>query len=218
MKRSEIKSRIRDAIDDSSSGVFYTDDQLSDLIDEVQILLSAETKPIHRSVFVPIRDGGQFLYLPALAPDFMMATRVFSQSRNERLSTTSIDNLSSFHQKWPTVTGDPEFWFTVSWDIIGLFPRPTSGGGVLRIDYVAWPRELNDDSDSPEIAQASHDLIVLFGHYFGELKKWNAISASNVFLKIKQHMSLSDGRSNVGKIVHRIFDRTGPHNRSEINK
>ncbi len=218
MTRNDIKLRIRDQIDDhSSSGVFYTDDQLNDLVDEIQELFCAETKPIHRTVFIPVRPGGQLLYLPAFAPDLMQVLRVFSHTLRIKLEVTSIDNLSSFHQKWPTVTGDPEFWFTVSWDIIGLFPRPTAGG-LLRVDYRAWPRSLNDDSDSPEIELASHDLIALFGQYFGELKKWNAISASNAFVKAKAHGILSDARSNIGKIVHRSFDRTGPLNRSEYNK
>jgi hypothetical protein len=218
MNRNEIKARIRDQIDDhSEAGVFFTDDQLNDLVDEAQEILTAETKNIHRTVFVPLRPSSQFLYLPALAPDIMQVVRVFSQTLNVRLETTSIDNLSSYHQRWPTVTGDPEFWFTVSWDIIGLFPRPTAGG-LLRFDYLAWPRALNDDNDSPEIMIASHDVLALIGQYFGELKKWNALSATNAFSKIKGTSTLADGRSNLGKIVHRHFDRGGPFGKSEYNK
>src|SRR5262245_64723820 len=129
MNREEIKNRIVDRMNDSAdSPVFFTDDQLNDLVTEAQEFLIAETNSVHRSVFVPIRPGMQFVYLPALAPDFMMATRIWSQSRGIRLDTTSIDNLSQFHQRFWTVTGDPEMWYTVSWDIIGLFPRPTEGG------------------------------------------------------------------------------------------
>lgn len=219
MNKSEIKSRIRDQIDDhSTAGVFFTDVQLGELIDHIQEIIVGDTHSVHRSVFVPIRPGGQFLFLPAIAPDIMQIKRVFNQSLNQRLDTTSIDNLSSFHQKWPTVTGNPEMWFTVSWDIIGFFPRPVEGGGVLRIDYDAWPRQLLDDSDSPETELASHDLIALFGQYFGELKKWNPISAQNAFLKIQKHGMFADARSNVAKIIHRTMNRTGPHNRSEYQE
>ena len=220
MKRSEIKTRIKDKIDDlSDDGTFFTDAQLDELVDEAQELLCGETKSVHRTVFVPIRPGGQFLYLPAIAPDIMLPVRIFNNANDYRLQVTSINNLGSFHQKWPTVTGsDPQFWFTVSWDIIGLFPRPVAGAGTLRLDYVAWPRALNDDDDSPEIMQASHDALVLFGAYLGELKKWNAISAGNFFQQLKQHSMFADGRSNVGKIVHRTFNRTGPQNRSEYSQ
>jgi len=217
MKRSEIKSRIRDKLEDKSdTGVFYTDAQLDDLIAEAQELLVGETKSIHRTVTVPIRPGGQFIYLTSFAPDCMMPVRVWNSANTYRLQATSIDNLSSFHQKWTTVTGpDPQFWFTVSWDIIGLFPRPIAGSGVLKIDYLAWPRELNDDDDFPELMTASHDAIVILAAYLGELKKWNAISAGNFFQELKRHGMFADGRSNIGKIIHRTFNRTGPDNRSE---
>jgi hypothetical protein len=220
MNRGEIKSRIKDKIDDhSTDGVFYTDTQLDELIDEAQELLVGETKSVHRSVLVPVRPGGQFIYLPAVAPDLMLPIRIWNNANDYRLQATSINNLSSFHQKWPTVVGsDPQFWFTVSWDIVGLFPRPVAGSGTLRIDYIAWPRTLLDDEDSPEIMEASHDAIVLFAAYLGELKKWNALSAGNFFTMLKQHGTLADGRSNVGKIVHRSFNRTGPQNRSDYSQ
>lgn len=220
MNRNEIKARIKDKIDDhSDDGVFFTDTQLSDLVDEAQELLCGETKSIHRTVLAPIRPGGQFIYLPALAPDIMLPVRIWNNANGYRLEVTSINNLGTFHQKWPTVTGsDPQFWFTVSWDIIGLFPRPVAGSGTLRIDYVAWPRALNDDEDRPEIMEASHDALVLFGAYFGELKKWNAISAGNLFTQLQQHSTLADGRSNIGKIVHRTFNRTGPGLRSDYSQ
>lgn len=216
MNREEIKNRILDGINDNvDNPVFFTDDQLSDLIDEAAEFIVAETHSIHRTVHVPIRPGGQYLYLPALAPDFMQATRIFNNSLNVRLSTTSIDNLSQFHQRWPTVTGNPEFWFTVSWDIIGLFPRPVEGGGILRIDYLAWPRSLNDDSDIPELQSASHDAYHLFGAYMGELKKWDPQGARVIWERLAAHGVFASGRSAVQKIVHRHFNRTGPGARSD---
>ncbi len=216
MNRNELKLRIRDTIDDDPSGVFFSDDQLDALIDEVQEILVGETKSVHRTVTIPIRPGGQFLYLTSFAPDLMMPVRIWNNANNSRLQATSIDNLSTFHQKWPTVTGpDPQFWFTVSWDIVGIFPRPVTGSGTLRVDYLAWPRVLNDDEDAPEIMEASHDAIILLASYFGELKKWNAISAQNIFQQVQKHGVFADGRSNVGKIIFRTFNRTGPGNRSE---
>src|SRR5262249_24020982 len=108
--------------------------------------------------------------------------------------------------------------YTVSWDIIGLFPRPTEGGGVLRIDYNAWPRELLDDDDIPEIQQASHDAIVAFGAYLGELKKWDNEAPMIAWERFKTQGALTGGRSAVQKVVHRHFDRSGPNNRSEYQQ
>lgn len=220
MNRTEIKSRIKDKIDDKTdAGVFFTDTQLDELIDEAQELLTGETKSIHRSVLIPIRPGGQYIYLPAVAPDIMLPVRIWNNNNDYRLECTSISNLGTFHQKWPTVVGsDPQFWFTVSWDIVGLFPRPVAGSGTLRLDYVAWPRALNDDADSPEIMEASHDALVLFGAYFGELKKWNALSAGNFLQMLQQHSMFADGRSNIGRIMIRAFNRTGPGQRSDFSQ
>jgi hypothetical protein len=117
-----------------------------------------------------------------------------------------MEELDQFQQRWLDTAGDPEMWFSVSWDIIGVFPRPTSSGGMLRIDYFAWPEELSDNAAVPE--STTQDSIVLYGTYLGLLKQWDAPRAAQVFRRLQASAIFDKAKSGILRIGHRSFGRT----------
>lgn len=207
MNRLEIKQRILDGInDDSSDPVFFTDAQLNSLIDEAAEFVVAETRSLRRSSFLPLRAATTFYSLRSLAADIMLPYRVWSHANNSRLTVTSMEELDQFQQRWLDTTATPEMWFPVSWDLIGVFPRPTVGGGTLRIDYFAWPSALQDDSSVPE--STTQDALVLYGTYMGLLKQWDANRALSAFKRLQGHKLFDKAKSGILRIGHRSFGRT----------
>lgn len=209
MTRDEIKTRTLQAIGDNvDDPVFFTDDQINALVDEANEVLCEETGAIHRSALVPLRPGMRFIYTPSIAADIMAPTRVWDHSTGRRLTALSMDELDGVQERWSqTVGGPPQVWFPVSWDIFGIYPASASAGGVLRIDYQAWPRDLMDDDDRPEIPEATQDAIVLFTQYLGILKKWDSQNAMIAAKALQAHKSLAGARSGISKINFRTFQR-----------
>ena len=209
MTRAEIKSRIRDAINDPSS-VIFTDAQLNDLIEEATQILVSETRSLRKSIVVP-RRSGTLLYSTRTmgADELLLPYRIFSNSNTTKLAVTSMEELDRFQSQWMDTTGEPEFWFPVSWDLIGVWPSSSSSGGTLKIDYFAWPGTLDDDASKPELPLASVPSLVLYGEYMGLLKQWDAVRAASVFQRFKADAMLAKSRSGILKIGHRAYGRAG---------
>ena len=215
MNRSEIKKRILDGInDDADDPVFFTDAQLNALIDEASEFVQAETRGVRRSSFLPLRDSTTFYSLRNVASDVMLPYRIWSHANNSKLIVTSMEELDQFQQRWLDTTGDPEMWFSVSWDVIGIYPRPSSNGGVLRIDYFAWPEQLYDDDSVPE--STTQDSIVLYGTYLGLLKQWDVGKAQQAFKRLQSSAIFDKAKSGILRIGHRSFGRTNLDLQSSI--
>lgn len=209
MTRDELQQRILEGIqDDPDSPVFFSDEQLADLVNEAYEVLAEDSHAIKRTAFLPLREGAGFIYTHAISHDFMAPVRIWNHERNHRLTCLSMAELDALDTRWQVTTGQPEVWFPVSWDMFGLYPRPAEAGGVLRVDYIAWPRELMDGSDRPELPEATHDALTLYGQYLGCLKKWDDQSAMIPLKALQMHKAVATPRSGLSRISIRSFQRT----------
>jgi hypothetical protein len=175
MTRSELRARVLTLLNESSSApVFYSAAELNQVLDEAAEVVVEESQAIKRTVFVSLLDGTAYYSLRALGATLMAPWRIWAQGTGRRLTAVTMAQLDAEHATWPTVTGSPTAWFPVSWDLFGIFPRPAAGGGVLRIDALAWPRALAQDDDEPELLDGDHEALVLYGAYDGAAKRWDA--------------------------------------------
>ena len=208
MTREEIQARILEAIgDDPDDPVFFSDEQLNNLVDEAMEVLVEDIRAVRRQAVIPLKEGIGFIYTPTIDPDFMAPLRVWNHTNSMRLTCLSMAELDTFHIRWQETTATPELWFPVSWDMFGIYPRPAAAEGVLRIDYLAWPRSLMDDGDRPEIPEATHDALVLYGQYMGCLKKWDAQSAMIPLKALQLHREIGKARSGINRISVRSMQR-----------
>ncbi|MBI3937139.1 MAG: hypothetical protein HY323_09195 [Betaproteobacteria bacterium] len=177
MIRSEIRARILHGLNepDVANPVFWSATELNQVIDEAMEVLAEETAAIKRTTYVPLEAAWTYYSLRGLAPDLMVPWRLWVVSQERRLTPVTMEELDRFHREWITVTGDPWHWFPLSWETFGLFPKPASAGGVLRVDYLAWPRALLDDDDEPEMDLADHEALVGYGIYDGLAKRWDQL-------------------------------------------
>lgn len=209
MTRSQIRDRILAALNEStSSPVFWSTTQLDALIAEASEVLAEEAKAIRRTAFVARQAGATYYFTRGIAPDLMAAYRVWLPDFDRRLTAVSIAELDGQHETWPTVTGDPEYWFPVSWDCFGIYPHPAAGGGLLRVDYLAWPRTLLDDDDEPEFREADQDSLVMYGIYDGLMKKWDTARAVELFGRFIDQWQTGRARNGVREAQSRTYQRT----------
>ncbi len=209
MNRDEIQRRILNGVnDDPDSPVFFSQTQLDQLVDEASEILAEDTRAIKRTAIVPLKEGIGFIYTPAIAPDFMAPLRIWNHDVSMALTCLSMAELDAINIQWQVTTGFPQVWFPVSWDLLGLYPRPAAASGVLRIDYLAWPRGLMDDGDRSELPEATHDALVLYGQYMGCLKKWDSQASMVPLNALQLHKSIAQARSGISRISVRSFQRS----------
>ena len=194
MIRSEIRSRILDGLNDAG-GIFQTPEQVNQSIDDALEVMAEESGAVIRTAFVALRPGTQLYYLTAIAPDVMAPVRMWLIPDEFRLTPVSMRELDSRHEMWPTVERQPEYWYSVSWDLFGVWPHPAPGGGMLRVDYLAWPRPLLDDADEPEFQLGDHDALVDYGVYDGLAKRWDAMTMLEVWSRFAARVGISRART-----------------------
>lgn len=206
MTRSELRTRILDALnEDADSPVFWSTAQIDTIIDEASEVMAEEAQSIRRSAFISREPGKLFYSTRGIADDVMAIYRVWATDLNRRLVAVSAGQLDDQNETWQSVTGDPEYWFPLSWDLFGIYPHPSSGGGILRIDYFGWPRTLMDDDDEPEFREPDHDGLVLYGVYDGLLKQWNLQRALEIFSRFVERWMDAKERAGVREQQSRLL-------------
>ena len=209
MTRQEIRDRILRSLDESTtSPAFFSTAQINEYITDGQEILAEEMAAIKRTLIVPRRAGTTYYNTRGLATDIMVPYRIWDVSNKRRLEAHTLNELDAHQERWVDTTGDPWWWFPLTWDTFGIYPRPTQAGGVLEIDYLAWPRELLDDSDTPETNNSDHDGLVLFGVYEGLLKKWDIQRAIQFFSKFIEAWGDSSAKSAIKGFERRVMART----------
>jgi len=211
MNRGEVRNRILDGLNESFlAPVSSSQAQIDDVITEASEILAEEVEAVPRTVFVPLQEGVTYFYVPGLASDMMTPVRLWLNDTNRRLRAVSLRELDEFRVDWESVAGNPNAWASMSWDIFAIFPHPATAGGVLRVDYLAWPRVLLDDEDELEFPESVQDGVVSYGIYDGLLKRHdvrNGIETLNNFTELWKAGAATSGIHRTGS---RLFGRTYP--------
>ena len=208
MTRAEIRQRILDGANEPDAA-FVTAAQVDALIGEAAEVVAEESGAIKRSHLLALQPGVRLYSLRALSPDAMSPYRLWLVGEERRLEARSMAALDQEHERWPTVTGQPWYWYPVSWDLFGLWPAPTEGGGLLRVDTLEWPRALLDDDDAPESMEAEHDALVAYGVYDVLAKRWDAKGMLEAWSAFLRRWSDARSRSGVKRVQARDW-QTGP--------
>lgn len=208
MTRAQLRDRILSALNESTSApVFWSTAQLDAVIEEASEVLAEEAKAIKRTAFVARQAGTTYYSTRGMAQDVMAMTRLWLPDLNRRLTAVFIAELDVQNETWSTATGDPEYWFPVSWDSFGVYPHPAAGGGLFRVDYLAWPRTLQDDEDEPEFREADQDSLVMYGIYDGLMKQWNADRALQLWARFIEQWQTGRARNGVREVQARVYQR-----------
>lgn len=206
MNRGDIRARACHGLnEDATSPVFWTAAELNAVIDEAAEVLAEEAGAIKRTYFLALQPGTAYYSLRALGPLVMAPYRLWLTVEGRRLDAVSVADLDARHETWPTVTGAPWSWFPVSWDTFGLFPHPTQGGGLLRVDTLDWPRALLDDDDTPEFPEGDHDALTAYTVYDGAAKRWDATTMLQAWSLFLKQWAGAGQRSGVARVQSRDF-------------
>lgn len=208
MTRLELRQHILNGLNENTSTpIHFSSSQINDSISEGLEILAEEVDAVKRTAFTPFREGTTFYNIQAIAPDIMAPYRLWVYDTNRRLQATTISELDEYSERWDTINGTPEAWFPVSWDMFGVFPFPAAAGGVLRVDYLAWPRELLDDDDEAELPEASQRAVVDYGIYDGLIKRYDIETAMEFINRFASLFKDVKTKSGIGRKGSSVFWR-----------
>jgi hypothetical protein len=208
VNRGQIIDRVLTSLNESTiAPVFWTRAELADILQDGMEVMAEEVMALKRSAFVGLGPGKLYYRTRGIAKDFRVPYRLWLSSNNRKLIPVTVEQLDGFHQQWSTVTGDPEYWAPMGYDWFTIFPHPSTGGGVLRIDYLAWPRVLGGDDDKPEFSESDHDTLMTYGIYDGLLKRWAAPEAMAIFAQFLEKLGMAVPKSGVNQLNGRTWQK-----------
>jgi hypothetical protein len=209
MTREELTSRVLQALNDSPTDpVFWSRDEVYDVLQDGQEILAEEVQALRRTVFVPWRQGAMLFSLGSIAADCMAITRVWRSDTHERLEATTL--LALGPEPWMVQSGpQPRQWFPVGWHAFGVHPHVGDGSGSFEVDYLAWPTPLLDAGDEPEFPEPDQDALVSYGVYVGLLKQWDWGRAHDLWQQFVARWSDAQARSGSRQLQARAWQRSG---------
>lgn len=209
MTRLELEQRILRALNDSPTDpVFWTLEEIRDVIQEGQEILAEEVQALKRTVLFPRHDGLQWVNLAAVAPDCMAPFRIWLPDQGIRLEPRTMRWLDQYQYWWLTITGTlPLYWYPISWDCFGIWPGEATGSGTLEISYLAWPTAMQDDWESPEYAEPDQDALVTYGVYLGLLKQWDMPRAMERWQQFIARFTDATARDDLKRIQAAMWQR-----------
>lgn len=163
MNRGELRDRCRKRLDDAAQPHLWNEADLDYMINEAyrQTFLRGRLLTVTNTFAITL---GTDYYSPALSILYVEALYLASDA-NTPLNQISMKRLEREYGSVDAGSGTP-YWYAL--DVrtgsnyihgIRLFPNPDANDtGSLR--YIAYPGDMDDDADTPEIPVIHHDGLI----------------------------------------------------------
>lgn len=210
MNRGELRKRIHYFLnEDPDDPTFYTTSDANTAIQEAMEIIAEEVHTLRQQSIVVTKPGRHWYSIHEVSDVCMSPMRIWSDGTGQRLWPLTMPQLENHYAEWLTVTSDtPQWWYPVSLDTFGIWPGASTGGTVLRVDYVAWPETLAEDTDEPIFDEVTQDLIILYGEYDGLIRQWEMERATDIFMKFASFYLDRKYRSETRRFHYMLMNRS----------
>jgi hypothetical protein len=218
MTRGEMRTRVlRGELNDSPTApVYWTLDEIHDYLQEGYEVLAEAAPLVMRTFTIPRRPGTQVYQLPGVGEDILVPWRIWLPDLKRRLEARTLRNLDDRQERWLDSTGEPWWWYPVSWDQFGIWPPPTTGSGWLEVTCAVWPAALTDDGDEPEFLPSRHQDLVTYAAWLGHLKQWRGAEAAEALRDFFAAGRSTQALLGVQQIQEHFFPRTDGDDRRRV--
>lgn len=145
-----------DVFVDTDEGLEPIRDSLNDAIEEIVSM----TGSYKRTYYIPLTENQSFYRLKMTDGAFGWVTDAWLVNQKRRLSQTDIISLQGHSPTWLDDEGNPDSYYQVGRNIIGLYRRPTASSDMIELTCVVIPSRY----------ETSEDRVKLRDHY-----KWAAV-------------------------------------------
>ena len=183
MNLSQIKNRVYRLVnEDESNPVFFPSAEVEASIIEALEVISEEVSEIRKETYFSLIPGTALYNVKAIAPDAISPFRLTSQNNDTHIRYGSLREINSIRHRWlnPSDTV-PYIWYRVSWDMFGIYPAPTVGNTILRVNYIAEPDTAFQTGVTLDFSEEFHGGVVLYTVYDLLMKQWDTEQALDYF-------------------------------------
>lgn len=171
-----------DVFTDSSAGLLQIRDSLNDAVEEIALVTGA----VKAEYQLPLTASTTFYRLDFSRGELMWITDVWLHGQNRRLEQVDLIRLVTGNPRWLENTGNPEAYFPVGFDYLGVWPTPSATTDLLKITAAIAPERYTYDNNRIDLRTNWKWAAVHFavGEYFasrGDAKR--AIYHHNEYLK-----------------------------------
>lgn len=176
------------------------------MIEEAQEIVAEEIRELHRTAYFVMMGYQQWFDVRAIAPDCLSPYRLWSQTDEARMEYSTVDMLDNSRVRWLESHSDrPNRWYGLTQHIFGIYPGMSGDtSNVYRLDYLAYPGVLADDSQHPEYDESVHDTLVLYGVYDGLIRRWDIARAQDIFSQFVQSFADRSFATDMRRMNHSI--------------
>jgi hypothetical protein len=132
-----------DVFADTDDGMRPIRTSINDAIQEINIL----TGGYKETFYVPLIENSIFYRLDWQRGHLGWVTDCWLMNQKRRLEQVDLKRLNTFDSRWMRHTANPDHYFQVSLNVIGVHPKPASGTDVLQLNCVVVPDPYTNDQD-----------------------------------------------------------------------
>ena len=173
-------------------------DSINDAIEEIVSITGGNKK----KYFIPIDDGKGFYRLKISNGSFGWVADAIDVDNNRRLVQTDIVALSIRNPHWMQSTGPADEYLQIGHDIIGFFPRPSSG--VIELTIVQIPDRYTLDSDRIHVREQFKKAVVYYAVSEYWASRGDATESIKEFTNYINMMGLDDSLPKAQEYVPRL--------------
>lgn len=162
-----LQTRIIERLDEASTPVFWTLDEIKLAINKAQRLFAFLTLCIERTTTFAVSTDA--FYSLATIADYMLPLRVFNAAGG-RVYPHKVYELQLENPAWRAVTGSPTKYAQPGYSLLAITPQP-AGAQNLTLTYAASPALLSLDADEPEIPEEYHPSLPKFAQVWLRYKE-----------------------------------------------
>ena len=198
MTLADLIADSKDRIAEGSSN-FFTDATIKRWLNEAQRYVVRRTKVLERTTTITSVPNQAIYEL-----DKHVWSLHFVRFNDDTLRPTTINDIQ---RRLPDTGGTPSHYALWGGHLY-LYPAPKEAG-TLTVLYYAWPVEMKDDEDEPEIPEAFHGLLPTFAAYRAKMADQQPAEAQALFLEFQQGLDeLISSTTDMQDQVSRVQDVT----------
>ncbi|HEX7767272.1 MAG TPA: hypothetical protein VF443_11195 [Nitrospira sp.] len=164
----ETARRLREPRSGQMSGIYFSDEDIRDAVNEGYMELSDASEWFEEFVEIDLlKDRPYYDLFSLIGPVFLSIKPAFDESTNRWLIPSTVRNLDNHDRRWERVTNRPQRVFLRGYRWMGLYPRITSDGSgadntALKVYYTRLPEPMCADTDEPGFPEAFHKGCIEF--------------------------------------------------------
>jgi len=194
---------------DTDAGMAPVRDSINDAIQEIVMITGGQK----RTYFIPLRQEQAFYRFRLNYGYLGWMTDVWLVNLQKRLEQTDLIRLSRHDPRWMVAKAEPDAYFPVGDELIGVYPKPSASSDALEITFVEIPKAYESGDDRVKLKSDFEDAAVHFAvsEYWasrgdaGEAKKhWakylRALGIRNQYTATPHHAPTLETTKEVGPV------------------